>query len=68
MQVMELLDTPWEKIIMDFITKLLKSKDPITGIFYNLIIVVIDKLTKYIYFIFFKEIFDAEQLGHLFIN
>ena len=50
---------------MDFITKLLKSKNPTIRIFYDLIIVVMNKLTKYFHFIFFKETFDAEQLRHL---
>ena len=50
---------------MDFITKLLKSKNLITRVFYDLIIVVVDKLTKYFHFIFFKETFDTEQLRHL---
>ena len=37
-------------------------------IFYNLIIIVINKLTKYVYFIFFKEIFNAKQFRYLFFN
>ena len=53
---------------MDFITKLPKSKNLTTGVFYNSIIVVINKLTKYIYFIFYKKFFDTKQLGHLFMN
>ena len=53
---------------MDFIIKLLKSKDSTTKIFYNLIIIIINRLTKYFHFIFFKKTFDAEQLRHLFIN
>ena len=60
MQVMELLNIPWEKIIIDFITKLLKSKDPTTKVFYELIIIIINKLTKYFHFISFKETFDVE--------
>ena len=53
---------------MDFIIKFLKSKDPTTEILYNLIIIVINKFTKYVYFISFKEIFTAKQLRHFFIN
>ena len=67
-QVMELPDAPWEEITMDFITKLPKSKDPTTGVFWDSIMVVVDRLTKYSHFIPFKETFDAEQLGHLFID
>ena len=52
---------------MDFIINLLKSKDPTTRVFYNLIMVVVDKLMKYFHFIFFKGL-DAKQLKHLFID
>ena len=40
---------------MDFITKLPKSVDPISGEKYDGIIIIIDKLTKYIIIILFKE-------------
>ena len=53
---------------MDFIIKLPKSQNPTTKIFYDLIMVVVDRLMKYSHFIPFKETFDAEQLGHLFID
>ena len=68
MQVMELLDIPWEEITMDFITKLPKSKDLTTRVLYNSIMVVINRLTKYLHFIAFKETFNAEQLKQLFID
>ena len=53
---------------MDFITKLLKSKDPTTSVIYNSIIVVVNKLIKYIHFILFQEIYNAEQLSYFYIN
>ena len=53
---------------MDFITKLPKSKDPATRIFYDSIIVVINELTRYIHFISFKEVFDTKQLKYCFID
>ena len=67
-QVIKLFDTPWKKIIMDFIIKLLKSKDLIAKVFYDLIIIVIDKLTKYFNLISFKETFNAKQLKYFFID
>ena len=33
---------PWDDILMDFITKLPKSKDPVTGITYDAIMVIVD--------------------------
>ena len=53
---------------MGFIIKVLKSKDPTIEIFYDLIIIVINKLTKCFHFILFTEIFSAKQLKHFFIN
>ena len=49
---------------MDFIIRLLKSKNPTIKFLYEFIIIMINKLTKYIHFILFKEIFDAKQLRH----
>ena len=40
---------------MDFIVKLPLSKDIITDIKYNSILVVVDRLTKYAHFIPWKE-------------
>ena len=44
---------------MDFIVKLPKLKDLVTGDIFNLIIVIIDKLIKYTVLIPYKEIYKA---------
>ncbi len=44
---------------MDFIIKLLKSKDLVIRDIFNLIIVIIDKLIKYTVLIPYKEIYKA---------
>ena len=52
-----LVNKPQEIILQDFIVKLLKLKDPITGQEYNTIFIIIDKFTKQEYFIaYIKEI------------
>ena len=53
---------------MDFITKLPKSKDPVTGITYDAIMVIVDRFTKYLITVPFKETHTAEQLGHLLLD
>ena len=58
----------WEDVSMDFITKLPKSKDPVTGITYNLIMVIVDRFTKYLIVVLFKETHTAEQLGHFLLD
>jgi len=44
---------------MDFVVKLLKLKDLVTGDIFNLIMVIIDKLIKYTVLIPYKEIYKA---------
>ncbi len=53
---------------MDFITKLPKSKDPVIGITYNAIMVIVDQITKYLIMVPFKETHTAEQLGYLLLD
>ena len=47
---------------MDFIVKLLKSKDLTIDTKYNSILVIVDKLTKYIYLILYNERFIVRQI------
>ena len=53
---------------MDFITKLLKSKDLIIIEVYDAIIVIINRLTKYAIILPFKEKYNAEQLAFLLLD
>jgi len=53
---------------MDFIIKLLSLSDYITEEVYDLILIIIDRLTKYTYFILYKEIYTAEQLARIVID
>jgi len=53
---------------MDFVIKLLKSKDPVIGDTFNSIIVIIDKLTKYAILIPYKETYKAYQLGFVLLD
>ena len=58
----------WEDISMDFITKLPKSRDPVMGITYNAIMVIVDQFTKYLITVLFKETYTAEQLEYLLLD
>ncbi len=53
---------------MDFIVKLPKLKDLVLGVQHNSILVIVDRLTKYLYFIPYSESINAEQLGYLVLN
>ena len=53
---------------IDFIVKLLKLAYPVTKEKYDLILVVVDRLTKYLLIIPFKESYNAEQLGFVLLD
>ena len=53
---------------MDFITKLLLSKDLATEVIYNLILVIVDTLTKYAHFIPCKELITTIKLVYLILD
>ena len=52
---------------MDFVIKLPLSKELIMNIMFDLIIVAVDRLTKDIIFIPFKEIATADELAYIFL-
>jgi hypothetical protein len=56
----------WKSIALDFIVKLPPSKEVLTGVTYDLILVVTDRLTKYAYFISYKEGLTTEELVYTF--
>ena len=45
---------------MDFVVKLPKSKDLVIQDAFDLIIVIVDKLTKYTIIVLFKELYKAD--------
>ena len=53
---------------MDFIVKLLKLKDPITGQEHDMIFIIIDKFTKQKYFIVCTEEILAEDIIQIYIK
>ncbi|OQN95116.1 hypothetical protein B0A48_18806, partial [Cryoendolithus antarcticus] len=59
---------PWEEVTMDFITKLPNSIDPSTGLVYDSILVMVDRLSKYTHFVPCSETIDAERLAHLVLD
>ena len=58
----------WDEVTMDFITKLPKSTEPVEGITYDSILVMVDRLTKYTHIIPFRETYTAEQLGYVVLD
>jgi hypothetical protein len=53
-------------MILDFIIKLPSSVKLIIEVVFNSVLIVIDRLTKYGYFISYKESSSAEELAYAF--
>jgi hypothetical protein len=66
LQALPVAERPWESITMDFITKLPLSEEPSTGIFYDSIMVIVDRFTKYSYYLPHREATNAEELSYVF--
>jgi hypothetical protein len=62
------LGRAWKSIAFDFIVKLPPSKEPMTRVIYDSIWVVTDRLTKYGYFVPYKESSDAKDLAYAFLR
>ena len=62
-QQIEASQQAWQEIMMDFIIKLPPSKDTVTGVTYDSILVVVDRLTKYAHFIPWREKKSADKLA-----
>ena len=58
----------WKSIAWDFIVKLPKSKERLTGTVYDTILVINDRLTKLAYFLPYKEASNAEDLAYAFLR
>jgi hypothetical protein len=67
-QSLDILKTPWTSIVLDFVIKLLLSQDLIIRIKYDFILVVTDRLIKYIYIILYLKANTAENLAYIFLR
>ena len=47
---------------------MLKLKDPITGVEYNIILIIVDKYIKWGYFIIYIEVITAKDLAKIYIK
>ncbi|RKK72672.1 hypothetical protein BFJ68_g18271, partial [Fusarium oxysporum] len=68
LQPLEVAERPWSSITMDFITKLPLSEEPSTGIFYDSIMVIVDRLTKFSIYLPYREATDAETMAYIFYD
>ena len=68
LKLLRTLTRVWKSIALDFIVKLPPLIKPFTSVEYNLILVVTDRLTKYAYFIPYKESSLANKLAYVFFR
>ncbi|KAH7492800.1 hypothetical protein FOMA001_g2149 [Fusarium oxysporum f. sp. matthiolae] len=68
LQPIEVAERPWSSITMDFITKLPLSEDPSTGTYYDSIMVIVDRLTKFSIYLPYREATDAEVMAYIFYD
>ncbi|EDN91529.1 hypothetical protein SS1G_00932 [Sclerotinia sclerotiorum 1980 UF-70] len=68
MHTTEIPPSPWKSISWDFIGPLPKSKDPTTGVEYDYLLVIIDRLTKYMILVPCKTTLTAETLAAIFLK
>ena len=62
------LPKPWKSVVLDFVVKLLLSKDLLTRVEYDSILVITDRLTKYAYMILYIEASTTKQMAFTFIR
>ena len=67
-QYMKSSKSSWDEVFMNFIIKLSKSKNSTNEKTYDAIFVMIDRLIKYCHIIFFKKIYNVEQLKYIVLN
>ncbi|KAF4556639.1 Transposon Tf2-5 polyprotein-like protein 2 [Elsinoe fawcettii] len=61
-------DKPWQSVTMDFIGPLPLSEEPLTGAKYDSILVLVDRFTKYCYFVPHKTTSTAEDMAFAFLR
>jgi hypothetical protein len=56
---------PWSSVAWDFVGLLPESRDPIAKASHDAILVIVDRLTKYAYFVPVRTTTTAEELAHV---
>ena len=62
------LERAWKSVSMDFIAGFPESREPVSRTTYDSILVIVDRLTKYAYFIPHKKDVTAEEMAYAFLR
>ena len=68
LQALPAPERPWRSISLDFITDLPQSEEPVTKVKYDSILVIVDRLTKYAYYLPYLKSANAEDLAYTFLR
>lgn len=68
LQALPAPERPWQSISLDFITDLPQSGEPVTKVKYDSILVIVDRLTKYAYYLPYLKSATAEDLAYTFLR
>jgi len=67
MKLFDIFARAWKLIILDFIIELFFLINLTINIKYNVILIIMNKFTKYIYFLLWKIIVIAKNIAYKFI-
>ena len=67
LQILFIFEWVWSSIIINFIVKLFKSKDPVNNISYNSIFVIVKHFIKYSKFILLNKSYLIEDLADIIV-
>ena len=59
---------PWASVVMNFTVKLSPSKKLLTEVIYDLILIIVNQLTKKVRFLPYKEVSDVKELTYTFLR
>jgi len=65
---LNVLNAPWESIIMNFVIKLSKFKDSAWEVRFDSILIIVNRLMKYMMFISFRETVTASVLMYIILQ
>ena len=65
---MSIPDRIEQQVSCDFIIDLRSSRDPTTGVLYDSICTIVEKLTKYTWFIPWHSSWDSKDFAHTFMR
>jgi transposase InsO family protein len=68
MEAVQVPEQPWSSISWDFIGPLPESEEPVTRVKYDMILIIMERLTKYMVLVPFRSNYTAQDLAQVFFR